>query len=183
MASGITILRIAYPVLILNCVSSLLYTAVLTGHFTPPYLTPLVYSIHETMQLPWLQSFLSIWPVAYYFIVGIEVLYLGQLFVTDSPRSEKIDESLSTRMFLAALWIQYMEHLGNQILRLYKGLQGKGEWSDWSAWVEVGLFYGSCFWLQTKGKQLLKEEEEEAKEKGLEEGMVEGEEKAEDKSN
>jgi hypothetical protein len=61
-------------------------------------------------------------------------------------------------------------------------LEGEGEWSDWSAWVEFGLFYGSFFWLRTKGKQLLKEEEEKKKEKGLEEGMVECE-KAEDKGN
>jgi hypothetical protein len=115
--------------------------------------------------------------------VGIEVLYLGRLFVTDCLRSEKIDKSLSTKMFLAALWIQYVDHLGNQIFRLYKGLQGKGEWSDWSAWVEVGLFCGSFFWVQIKAKQLRKEEEEEAKEKGLEEGMVEGEEKGENKTN
>ena len=99
MASGITILRIAYTVLILSYVARLLYATILTGHFAPPYLTPLVYSFHETMQLSWLQSLLSIWPVAYYFIVGIEVLYLGRLFVTDCLRSEKIDKSLSTRIF------------------------------------------------------------------------------------
>jgi hypothetical protein len=183
MASGISILRILYTVLMLSYAARLLYATILTGHFAPPYLTPLVYSIYEMMQLPSLQSFLSIWSVAYYFIVGIEVLYFGRLFVIDHLRSEKLNNSLSMRIFLAVLLIQYLDHLGKQSFKLYRGLEGEGEWSDWSAWVEVGLFCGSFFWFQTKGKPLLKEEEEKGKEKGLEEGMVEGEEKAEDKGN